>query len=123
MGSHPINLAIRFLLELSMLGALGWWGSAREAPVMRWVAAIGLPLLAATVWGVFAVAGDPSRSGRTLVATPGWLRIAIELSLFALGVAALWQLEARRLAFALGVVVGLHYAASCDRLAWLLRQT
>ena len=26
MGSHPINLTIRFLLELSALAAIGIWG-------------------------------------------------------------------------------------------------
>jgi hypothetical protein len=121
LGSHPINLAIRFVLELSMLGALGWWGFARDAPIMRWVAAVGLPSLAALLWGVFAVAGDPSRSGQTVVSTPGWIRITIELSLFAAATAALWNLDARRLAPIFATVVFLHYAASYDRLVWLAR--
>jgi hypothetical protein len=76
MAYHPLNLAFRFVLELAALAAMasyGWHLTEHTAP--RLVAAIGLPLLAAAMWGVFAVPGDRSRSGKAPVAVPGWVRL------------------------------------------------
>lgn len=88
---------------------------------MKWVAALGLPLLAAVLWGVFATPGDPSRSGQTVVVTPGALRLGLEIVLFALAVGALGHTGARGAAVVLALLVLGHYAASYDRIAWLLR--
>ncbi|MGF1469042.1 MAG: DUF2568 domain-containing protein [Sandaracinaceae bacterium] len=83
---------------------------------------VALPLGAAILWVVFAVPGDPSRSGETVVTTPGWVRLLLELSLFGAAVVALVDLDARRSALALGAVVVLHYGMSYDRVLWLLRR-
>lgn len=49
-----LNLAIAFLLELCMLAAIGYWGyHIKAAHWLKITAAIGLPLLAAIIWGVF----------------------------------------------------------------------
>jgi hypothetical protein len=56
MGSNPINLAVRFLLELSSLIAIGMWGWRQTDSWLRFVLAIGLPIIAAVIWGTFAVA-------------------------------------------------------------------
>ncbi len=122
MGSHPINLALRFALELTALGAVGYWGYRREPLSLRVLACIGLPLALAVMWGVFAVPDDPSRSGRTVVVTPGWARLVLELSVFAAGTAALAAVGAPRAAIGMGIIVLLHYAASYDRVLWLLRR-
>jgi hypothetical protein len=66
MGSNPINLVIRFLLELSALMAMGFWGWNQGKGAFRFVLAFGIPIIAALVWGVFAVPDDPSRSGNAL---------------------------------------------------------
>jgi hypothetical protein len=68
-GSHPLNAALRFVLELRMLAALAYWGYRRDDPILRWVLMIAVPLAAIVPWGVFAVPGDPSRSGETVIAT------------------------------------------------------
>ena len=86
MGSHPINLAVRFLLEVVALGSMGLWGWTQHGGVGRWLWAIGLPLIAAIVWGTFAVPNDPSRSGEAPVVTSGILRLLIELLIFGIGV-------------------------------------
>lgn len=122
MSSHRLNLGLRFVLELCMLAALGAFGYGIDHDVLRWVAMLGLPLLAAALWGVFAVPDDPSRSGKTVVETRGWVRLLLELSLFGLGVAALFLIGARGLGVAFGVAVALHYAASGDRIRWLLER-
>lgn len=51
MGSHPINLAIRFLLEVSALIAMGMWGWRQSEGWVRLLLALSIPLIAAVVWG------------------------------------------------------------------------
>jgi hypothetical protein len=63
MGSHPINLAVRFLLEVVALLAMAYWGWTQHEGLFRFVWAIGLPVVSAVIWGSFAVPDDPSRSG------------------------------------------------------------
>ena len=63
MGSHPVNLALRFLMELSALMAMAYWGWQQSDSALRIVFALGVPIVAAAVWGTLAVPGDPSRSG------------------------------------------------------------
>lgn len=120
MGSHPLNLLLRFCLELAALGAYGWWGYRVNHPVWRWVLMIALPCAAALLWVTFAVSEDPSRSGKTVVETPGWARLVLELSFFGGAVAALYHRGATTSALATGAIVVVHYAASYDRVAWLL---
>ena len=68
------NLAVRFLLELCALAAVGYWGfQAGERLPVRIVLGIGAPLLAAGVWGAFVAPKatrrlpDPWRMGLELV--------------------------------------------------------
>jgi len=120
MGSHPLNLALRFLLELSALLSLGLWGFRQSDSWFRFVLAIGIPILAAIAWGTFAVPDDPSRSGGAPIAVPGILRLALELLFFAAGVLALTNLGYTRIGWLLGIIVALHYLVSYDRLLWLI---
>jgi hypothetical protein len=62
MGSNPINLAVRFLLEIAGLIAIGYWGWHQGEGFLSIILAIGLPVIAAVLWGTFAVLEDPSRS-------------------------------------------------------------
>jgi hypothetical protein len=49
-----INLGIRFLLELCMLAAVGYWGfKTHSSWVLKILFGIGLPLLLAVIWGYF----------------------------------------------------------------------
>ena len=43
------TLLVRFLLELCLLAALGYWGFETAG----WALGLGAPLLAAIVWGLF----------------------------------------------------------------------
>jgi len=122
MSKHPLNLAFRFLLELSAVIVFGIWGYSLAEGGFRIVLTILFPLLFAFLWGVFAVRDDPSRSGKTVVQTPGAIRLILEWALFA---SAAWML------FRLGhsvpgwIFTGLvlaHYLSSWDRIAWLLKQ-
>ena len=120
MGSHPMNLALRFLLELAALGAIAYWGWTQHDGLESWLWAIGLPLVAAVLWGTFAVPGDPSRSGQAPIPTPGAVRLILELSFFAVGVIALIVSQRVSVGVVLAAVVVFHYALSYDRILWLL---
>lgn len=122
MGSNPINLGIRFLLEVVALVATGMWGWRQSDGWLRFVLAIGIPIILAAVWGTFAVPDDPSRSGAAPVATPGIVRLIIELGIFAFATWAFYDMGMNKASLIFGVVVILHYLFSYDRVIWLLYQ-
>ena len=120
MGSHPINLAIRFLLEMTALVSVGIWGWKQSDGWLRFILSIGLPLILAVIWGTFAVPNDPSRSGSAPIVTPGLVRLAIELGIFGIASWTLYDMGYNKMSLALGIIVILHYIASYDRISWLI---
>lgn len=122
MGTHPINLVLRFILEVTALVSLGMWGWKQSDGGLRYVLAIVIPLIFAAVWGTFAVPDDPSRSGKTIFATPGLIRLIIELGFFGCAIWALYDLGHHKISFAFGVLVLIHYLVSYDRIQWLISQ-
>ena len=122
MGSHPINLAVRFLLEVAALLSMGIWGWRHGEGWLRFVLAALIPVAAAVLWTTFAVPDDPSRSGAAPIAVQGFLRLAIEVTVFGFGVWAFSDIGFTRTSWALGIVVAIHYATSYDRIMWLISQ-
>jgi hypothetical protein len=122
MGSHPINLVIRFILELGALAAFFLWGWKSSPGPLRILLGLGVPTLAALVWGLFAVPNDPSRSGKAPVPIPGSLRLIIELLIFGTACWGLYKAGFAPLSIVGGVIVLIHYGFSYDRVRWLLRQ-
>lgn len=116
------NLALRFALELAALAALGLAAWTLTEGPLRWVAVIALPLIAAAVWGVFNVAGDPSRSGAAPIAVPGWTRLSLELLVLGGGAAALVASGQRTFGVVLALLTVVQYATSLPRVRWLLDQ-
>jgi hypothetical protein len=117
---RPMNLALRFFLEIAALGgfgmlawrcAEGWW---------RYLAVIGVLALLMTLWGVFAVPGDPSRSGTAPFPVPGSVRLALELAVLLGGACAFYRAGYNSAAIALATLVMIHYALAGGRVAWLL---
>ena len=122
MGSHPLNLALRFLLELAALLAIGYWGFSQHSGVWRFIFGIGGPVLAAALWGTFAVPDDPSRSGEAPVPVPGVLRLVLELALFGFAAWALYDAGSPALGLILVGITVVHYGLSYDRVIWLIHQ-
>ncbi len=122
MGSHPLNLMVRFFLELAALFAVGLWGWQQFDGFLRLVAVVCLPLLTAVVWGMFAVPNDPSRSGHAPIPVPGFVRLVIELGIFATAALVLYAVGKRWESLAYALVTLLHYVTSYDRIQWLLKQ-
>ncbi|MBX3054137.1 MAG: YrdB family protein [Caldilineaceae bacterium] len=122
MGSNPINLGVRFVLELIALAAFGRWSWKQSDEWLRYLLVLGIPLLAALLWGTFAVPDDPSRSGKAPVPVPGVVRLLLELFFFALAAGALLAAGAGTFGWLYALAVAVHYALSYDRIRWLLRQ-
>ncbi|HNO94537.1 MAG TPA: YrdB family protein [Anaerolineales bacterium] len=79
-----LNLALRFLLELCMLAAVGFWGfKTHQTWLLKILFGIGLPLLIAIVWGTFLA----PRATRPLT---GASFLTLELILFSSGAIALF---------------------------------
>ena len=121
MSTNPINLAMRFILEMIALGIFGYSGWNKGAGITRYVWAFLFPVAGAVLWGTFRVPGDASHSGSAPVQVPGWVRLGLELVIFSVATWALVALEKPRLSLIYGVVVGAHYIFSWDRILWLLR--
>ena len=55
-----VNAAVRFLLELCALGALGYWGfRTGSATAVKIALGIGTPVVAAVLWMIFGAPGAP----------------------------------------------------------------
>jgi hypothetical protein len=121
MSNHPLNLGLRFVLEIAAFLSIGAWGwSLSEGPI-RFLWAIGLPLSAAAAWGTFRVPEDASASGKAPVRVPGVVRLGLEFVVFGLAIWALFALGSTNLAGVFAALVVIHYGSSYDRIGWLLR--
>jgi hypothetical protein len=118
MSNHPINLGVRFVLELAALGAFAYWGWTQHGGIFRLLWSLGLPLFAALLWGVFRV---PEDHGKGLVAVPGAVRLLLEVSFFAGAVWCLFAAGSRGWALTLTIITSIHYIVSYDRVGRLLR--
>jgi hypothetical protein len=79
-----LNLLVRFLLELCMLAAVGYWGfNTQSGWFMKILLGIGLPVLIAMLWGLFIA----PKAVRPL---SGASYLVLELTLLASGAVALF---------------------------------
>jgi hypothetical protein len=93
------NLALRFLLELCALGALGYWGFKTGSGLIAKIGlGIGAPLVAAVVWGTFVSPQAP-------VELPGLIVLLLQVLVFGLAAAALVATDHRTLALVFVVIV------------------
>jgi hypothetical protein len=104
-----------------MLVSLGYWGWASGEGIWRYILMIGVPLVAAVLWGTFNVPGDKSRSGKAPVPVPGIIRLGLELGLFAFAAWGFYEAGEPTLGIILGVLVLVHYTLSYDRILWLFK--
>ncbi|HEU0291564.1 MAG TPA: YrdB family protein [Anaerolineales bacterium] len=79
-----LNLLVRFLLELCMLAAVGYWGFKTQSGwLMKVLFGIGLPVLIAVLWGLFL-------APRATYPLMGASYLTLELILFASGAVTLF---------------------------------
>jgi hypothetical protein len=79
-----LNLLIRFLLELGLLAAVGYWGFKTQANwPLKVLFGIGLPILVAVLWGSFI-------APKAIYPLSGVSHLTLELFLLASGAIALF---------------------------------
>ncbi|MFI6445800.1 YrdB family protein [Kitasatospora sp. NPDC050543] len=99
------NAALAFALEIGMLAALCYWGiHTGRGPVGKTLLAIGAPVLAGVVWGLFLAGGGP----RYELPVPA--RIVIKLAVFGLAALALSASGRTTLGLVLGALALLTVA-------------
>jgi hypothetical protein len=99
------NLLLAFLVELVALGIFAWWGwDAGGTTLARWLLAIGLPVVTAVIWALFAA--------RTATRGTPVVRWIVKVLVFGLAGAALWSLGHPLLAVVFVVVVAANLAVT-----------
>lgn len=121
MGSHPINLALRFLLEIAAIASIGIWGWTTAGNDIKFIQSIGIPILMIVIWITFAVPGDPSRSGRAPISIKGYVRLILELLFFGFSIWCIFDTGWNILSIIMGSLVIFHYLISYDRIIWLFK--
>lgn len=88
-----IHQFVAFSLELVMVATFGYWGvkNSQSLP-MKWVAGIGMPLVAIVLWGIFAA----PRSAHRL---PLPYQILFSWALFSIAGYLLYQTGHKTMAF------------------------
>ncbi|MEQ8673187.1 MAG: YrdB family protein [Aggregatilineales bacterium] len=119
---HPLNLAVRFLLEVGAMIALGAWGATLADGFLSTVMMLVVPSIGAGLWVTFNVPGDRSRSGGAPVPVPGIVRLGVEAIIFGGAVFALNAVDRPTWALIFAVVTVIHYAMSYERILWLVRR-
>ncbi|WP_406272918.1 YrdB family protein [Nocardia sp. NBC_00881] len=120
MSLNPVMLAARFLLELVAVASFGVFGWRAFDGPWKFLLVVALPVVAAVVWGIFAVPGDPSRDGQPKVAVSGSTRLVIELTVLGGGALALQSAGLPSWGVAFAVLVIVYHALAYDRVVWLL---
>jgi hypothetical protein len=113
MAQHPLTLAVRFGLEITALVAYGVWGWHAGEGALRLGLAVGLPLLAALLWGAVV-------APRAALAAPGWVVLTVEALIFG---GAVWATATRAptLALVFAALVIAHEVAAYDRIVALIQ--
>ncbi len=98
-----INVALRGVMELGIVVALGWWGYGMgSSAATRWLFAIGAPAIGFGVWGLIDFRGAGAMAE--------WLRLGQEL-VISFGAAWAWLAAGRPyLGGALGALSIVHHA-------------
>ncbi len=97
------NDGLRFVLELSALAAVGYWGWSEHGGVWRWVLVVAAPLAIALVWGRWV-----APKARARVGDP-W-KLLLEVLVFGSAVAALAAADEVVQAIVLAAATVLHLA-------------
>ncbi|GAA3080441.1 hypothetical protein JOF29_004820 [Kribbella aluminosa] len=96
------NLLLAFLVEILALGVFARWGwDTGGTTVTRVLLAVGLPLVAAVLWGLFAA--PTAARGQV----PRWI---VKVLVFGLAGAALWSMGHPLLGIVFVVVVAANLA-------------
>ena len=98
-GLKVINIAIRFLLELCLLIAIGYWGFKTSSGwFLKILLGIGTPVFVAVIWGLFV---SPKATFHLNI----FQQLGLEAILFGSGVAMLYSTKDYFLAWSFATIV------------------
>jgi hypothetical protein len=108
---HVVNEGLAFFMELAGLALLAWWGwSTGQNTALRILLAVGAPVVAATVWGLFA-------APKATFAVPLAVVLLVKALFFGSAAAALYTLDRTQPALVFAAVAFANTAlATVDRL-------
>lgn len=109
----PLTSGLRFLAEIIEWAACAWVA----AGVSLWLV---IPVLVVLI-GLPTVFSTPGDKRQTIVATPGVLRVLLELTVHVVGVICAWVVLPAWLAAVATIVVIAAVAAGVPRTKWLLQ--
>lgn len=118
MSKNPLLLLIRFLMEIAALIIVAMWGWHCTIDWTRYLLAIGLPIAAAIIWGIFRIPNDPNPAP---VEVSGIVRLSYELFLFGFATWALYNMEYVTLCYVMGGTTIVSYTAGYDRTLKMFR--
>ncbi|PES62042.1 hypothetical protein CN507_26690 [Bacillus cereus] len=96
---QAFNIALRFMLELCVLGIVGYWGfRVGTITVIKVTLAIILPVIVAIIWALFGAQHAEWE-------VQGILHVLLEIIVFGVGVAALYHLKHYMLASGLAIII------------------
>ncbi|WP_329765533.1 YrdB family protein [Bacillus nitratireducens] len=96
---QALNIALRFMLELCVLGIVGYWGfRVGTITVIKVTLAIILPVIVAIIWALFGAQHAEWE-------VQGILHVLLEIIVFGVGVAALYHLKHYMLASGLAIII------------------
>lgn len=119
MANNPLNLTLRFVLELYALYAMGYWAWNRFEGWTRFLFVILAPLLAAAAWGIFRIPSESPRA-HAVIPVPGIVRLIIEICFFGFAVWGLRDAGAAQASLIFGIAALVHYILSYDRVIGML---
>ncbi|GAA4604696.1 hypothetical protein GCM10023195_16020 [Actinoallomurus liliacearum] len=96
---HVVNEGLAFALEIAALAVLAWWGAdVGDGVVLSVLLGVGVPLVTAVVWGLFA-----APKARVRLPLAGVL--LVKVLVFGAATAALYALDHGALALVGAVIV------------------
>jgi hypothetical protein len=102
---------------------VGYWAYRQAEGLLAGTLALVVPLVMALIWGIFGAPNDPSRNGHPPVPVPGWLRLLLELLLFAFAVWCILDMKLLVWGWLMAAAVLLLYGLTSQRVRWLLRSS
>jgi hypothetical protein len=118
---HPLNLALRFGLEITALYVFATETFARFETPINWISAVIVVVIAGAIWGVFKVPGDRTNNGNAIVPISGVLRFLLEFTFFFIAIFLLILAQRYWFTGIFGFLIFFHYLTSLDRFVWLLK--
>jgi len=119
MSKHPLNLSLRFALEIAAILLTAYWGWENFSGPIRIATVIFIPLLLMTLWGGFRY---PKDHGKGFKKVSGKTRLAIEAFVLSVPIVLNFSAGNYFIPLIFFSFIVFHYILSQDRLQKMLHE-